>query len=128
VSKTTDIQALDEIQPEHHRLGLIFEETLAHLAGGDGGSDCLELREALDAHFAREEALYYPTLWNLHPEFEPGLRGLIVAHSGFLEDLDRVIGLVDRGESARAQQEFEDLKGRFALHEQKEEALLRSMG
>ena len=127
MSRTTDTPPIDQVRPEHHRLGVIFEETAANLESGEGRVACGELREALEAHFGQEEALYYPTLWKLHPEHESKLRALITAHKGLLTELDRIIALVEGGDSAEAQTGFEGLREQFAGHERAEEALLLSM-
>lgn len=127
MSKTTDDSPIDQVHPEHHRLGLIFEDTAANLATGEGSVACRELQEALEAHFGQEESLYYPTLWKLHPEHESKLRALISAHRGLLAELERIIGLLEEGDLARAQEGFKGLRDQFAGHERAEEALLLSM-
>ncbi len=127
MSKSTDMHPIDEIRPEHYRLGLIFEETRTNLVDEEGRAACVELREALEAHFAQEEALYYPTLWKLHPQHEGKLRGLIAAHADFLSAVDLLIGLLEQGESTRVRAGFEELQARFVSHERAEEALLQSM-
>jgi len=127
VSKTTDDSPIDQVRPEHHRLGLIFEDTAAHLATGEGSVACRELQEALEAHFGQEESLYYPTLWKLHPEHEGKLRALTEAHRGLLAELERIIGLLEEGDLARAQESFTGLRDQFAGHERAEEAILLAM-
>lgn len=127
MSRTTDIPPIDQVRPEHHRLGVIFEETAANLEAGEGSVACGELRDALEAHFGQEEALYYPTLWKLHPEHESKLRTLITAHEGLLIALDRIIGLLEGGDSAGAQEGFRGLREQFAVHERAEEAVLLAM-
>jgi hypothetical protein len=127
VPNSTEDQPLDQIRPEHHRLRLVFDDTSAHLATGEGSTACRELREALEAHFEQEESLYYPTLWRLHPEYEDQLRALIMAHRGFLANLDRIIGLLDSDDSVQARADFERLHDQFVGHEKAEEALLLSM-
>lgn len=127
MSRTTDTPPIDQVRPEHHRLGVIFEETAANLEAGEGRVACNELREALEAHFGQEEVLYYPTLWKLHPEQESKLRALIAAHKGLLVELDRIIDLLEGGDSAQVRISFEGLREQFAGHERAEETLLLSM-
>lgn len=124
---TRDERRIDQIRPEHHRLRLIFDEVQLSLTEAEGSIACRELREALEAHFAQEEALYYPTLWKLQPEFRGKLNSLIAAHGDLLAQLDLVGELLEQGELDRACEGFGELRQRFASHEQAEESLLLSM-
>jgi hemerythrin len=86
-----------------------------------------ELREALEAHFSREESLYYPTVWALRPDLEQSLRSLIRAHDVFraqLADVDAALAAGSHAELSRLLVDFGDL---FTQHERAEESQLRDL-
>ncbi len=122
-----DPELLSEIQAAHGQLDGFFQSTREALAGSEAKMACSQLKDALETHFAQEESLYFPTLWNLRPEVEQELRGLIAAHAGFLEILDRIARFIDDGARTDAQACFDDLQRLFALHEASEERTLRSI-
>lgn len=122
-----DPKVLSKIQAAHGRLNSFFQSTRDALAGVEAKMACNELRDALETHFAQEESLYFPTLWNLRPAVEQRLRALITAHAGFLERIDVTIRLIEDGAQSDAQACFEDLQHLFALHEASEEEALHSI-
>ena len=127
MSDSRDPELLSEIQAAHGRLDGFFQSTREALAGSEAKLACSQLRDALETHFAQEESLYFPTLWNLRPEVEQVLRGLIATHAGFLEMLDRTARFIDDGARTDAQACFDDLQHSFALHEAGEEQTLNSI-
>ena len=120
------------VSREHHHLSdLIAEVQEACRAGADAAalrSLGRELREAMDAHFVREEALYYPTVWALRADLERPLRALVRAHEVFrlqLSTIDAALSDADTPEAGRLLAGFRDL---FTLHERAEEACLGGLG
>ena len=71
-TETVDsVAAQRAIGHEHLKLQALIASTEHALSLGeaDPGMARLagELRDAMEAHFEREESLYYPTLWALRP-------------------------------------------------------------
>jgi len=118
---------LSKIEAAHGRIDGWFETTRSALAGDGAANACAQLRDELETHFAQEEELYFPTLWQLRPDCEKSLRGLIAAHASYLGKLDKTAEFVIAGQPDDAVQCFEELQTLFAAHEVEEEALLRSM-
>jgi hypothetical protein len=127
MSDSNDPKLLSKIQAAHGQLDRFFQSTRDALSGAEAKIACGQLRDALETHFAQEESLYFPTLWNLRPELEQTLRGLLAGHAGFLEKIDRTVRLIDDGEQTDAQACFEELQHQFALHEGSEEETLRAI-
>jgi iron-sulfur cluster repair protein YtfE (RIC family) len=119
------------VAEQHRRLDAMFEEALAAMREGaapDAIRDAFErLREALEAHLAQEDRLYFPSLCALRPVHRSVLDGLVASHDGFrsrLEEIDAQLGTHDLGEAERALGAF---CGAFTAHEASEERLLRSI-
>ena len=127
MSETGNRDPLSTIQAAHSRLDAWFETTRAALAGDEAASACAQLRDALETHFAQEEDLYFPTIWQLRPEHEKSLRGLIAGHAVYLEKVDQTAELVSAGRPDEAVACFEELQKLFAAHELEEEATLRAV-
>ena len=127
MSEKHDREPLPTIQAAHRKLDSWFETTLNALAGGEAESACAQLRDLLESHFAQEEDLYFPTLWQLRPEYEKRLRGLIAAHTFFLEKIDETAEFIRDGRPKEAVVCFEDLQKLFAAHELEEEETLRAL-
>ncbi len=86
-----------------------------------------ELRESLDAHLTAEENLYFPTIWELRPEFKDRLRAFIRAHHHFRGLIQEIAGLMESCETEEAQFVLERLRHEFGRHEGSEEDALRSL-
>jgi hemerythrin len=127
MSETRNRDPLTLIEAAHSRLDAWFETTRAALVGDEAAIACEQLRDALETHFAQEEDLYFPTIWQLRPEHERRLRGLIAAHATFLEKVDQTAELVGGDRSDEAVACFEELQKLFAAHELDEESTLRAL-
>lgn len=120
------------VSREHLHLSDLIAEAQEACRAGAGAAALrslgCELREAMEAHFVREEALYYPTVWALRADLEKPLRALVRAHAVFrlqLADIDAALAGSDAPEAGRLLAGFRDL---FTQHERAEEACLRGLG
>lgn len=118
---------LSTIEAAHGRIDAWFESTREALTGEQPLSACEQLRDVLEAHFAQEEKLYFPTLWQLRPDYEQRFRGLISAHAIFLDKIDEAVEFIRADQPSEAVRCFEDLRRLFAAHEVEEEETLRSL-
>ena len=117
------------VAEQHRRLDAMFAEALAAMresAAADAIGEAFgRLRDALEAHLAQEDRLYYPSLCALRPVHRPVLDALVAAHDGFrarLEEIEAQMGRQDPGEAERALAAF---CSAFAAHEASEEKLLK---
>jgi len=124
-SNTRDPASL--VRAAHRQIDAWFASTRGALEGEQAASACAQLRDVLDAHFAQEEKLYFPALWQLRPDHEKSLRGLISAHAIFLGELDRTAELIDTARPIEAIGCFDELRKLFAAHEVEEEETLRAL-
>ena len=83
--------------------------------------------DALEAHFALEDGLYFPALRGLQPALGPDLEALCDEHQRLREDLAGVARLVDTGVCAECARPLDRLAGDIAEHEGREEGLLASI-
>jgi hypothetical protein len=127
MSENGNRDPLSTIQAAHSRIDAWFETTRSALVSDDAASACAQLREVLETHFAQEEELYFPTLWQLRPDHEKALRGLISAHAIYLRKVDETAEFVGAGRPTDAVACFEELQKLFAAHEIEEEETLRAM-
>jgi hemerythrin len=127
MSKPPNPDPLPSIRAAHDRIDAWFESTRAALAGDEGANACEQLRDVLETHFAQEEELYFPALWQLRPEHEKSLRGLISAHATYLAKVDETRELIRTGRPDAATACFGELQKLFAAHEVEEESTLRAL-
>ena len=118
---------LSTIQAAHSRIDAWFDTTRSVLASDEAASACAQLRDTLETHFAQEEDLYFPTLWQLRPDCEKTLRGQIAAHAVYLGKVDKTAEFIGAGRPDDAVACFEELQALFAAHEVEEEETLRAM-
>jgi len=118
---------LSTIEDAHDRIDAWFETTRSVLTTDEAATACAQLRDALESHFAQEEDLYFPTLWQLRPDCEKTLRGLIAAHAVYLGKVDKTAEFIGAGRPDDAVACFEELQALFAAHEVEEEETLRAM-
>lgn len=122
---------LESVAAEHRSIEALFEEMRAAFRRDAGERAarvvCARLRAALEAHYAREESLYYPSIWALRPDQKPGLLDLIRSHREFRAQLDAMAGDLEAGALQEAERQFEVLTEVFGYHESAEEKLLHSL-
>jgi hemerythrin len=115
------------VDQKHRALGEFFEETRDRLSGETGRLACVQLRNALEAHFDQEESLYFPVVWKLCPDLKVELTGFIAQHANFLERLDKTVAHLESGALPEAQESFTALQKFFAKHELSENSILDSI-
>jgi hypothetical protein len=119
------------VEHEHSQLDEQLRQCRASLADGQVQPSslelALELSESIEAHFGREESLYYPTLSTLLPEIANPLQRIVETHADFRSRLTAIVRDIQAGEGERADQALADFATRFRAHEQVEESLLGSI-
>jgi hypothetical protein len=119
------------IAAEHRHLSSLFAETRTALEKEDDGhrakAALARLQDGMEAHFQREESLYYPTIWTLRPDLRGSLAGLVETHPQFRERLDAIAAALEVASFAEAGRHLEELVGLFSDHERAEELLLQSL-
>jgi len=121
-------QPRERVEAEHRRLAELAAEVRGVLDGPptleQAKAVFAELREAAEAHFVREESLYFPTVWALRPALEQQLRSILDAHSDFRARLVDVADAIDRAEFSEAARRLGELEAVFQAHEKLEEEVL----
>ena len=103
----------------------LLEHTPTITIGRSGGRQHVLLDgAALEAHYAREESLYYPSIWALRPDQKPALLDLIGSHNEFRAQLDAIAGDLEAGALHEAERHLEEFAEVFGYHESAEEKLL----
>jgi hemerythrin len=119
------------IVAEHRHLASLFGELRAALDQGHGGQTAQaaveRLQEGMEAHFQREESLYYPTIWTLRPDLKGPLTGLVETHPQFRERMGACAEALATARQAEANRSLEELADLFSDHERAEELLLQSL-
>jgi hypothetical protein len=87
----------------------------------------LRFSDALEAHLALEDGLYFPALRGLRPSLAPDLVALGDEHQALRERLARLARLVAAGRCEACVRPLERLAGDLAEHEGREEGLLTSL-
>lgn len=113
---------------EHRRLHDCVGQARTALRGtGDARRAMEGLFDATEAHFSREERLYYPTLWALRAELEQPLAALLSAHDGFRARLREIVRAQEGGDRRTALEQLEIFVELFAEHESAEDRVLASL-
>jgi hemerythrin len=119
------------IAAEHRHLGSLFAELRTALDREKANQTAREafsrLQEGIEAHFQREESLYYPTIWTLRPDLKDSLTGLVETHPQFRERLGAFAEALATARPAEANRSLEELADLFSDHERAEELLLQSL-
>ena len=82
---------------------------------------------AMDAHFALEDGVFFPALHGLHPEQRNELEELSRQHQNFGVELERLRQCLEEGSLERFGTAFHELVRGLAMHEQREEKMVRSL-
>ena len=116
------------VSHEHRRLhDLVVDARSALKGSGDAHRAVEELSDATEAHFLREESLYYPTLWALRGELEGPLGRLISAHDDFRARLREILRAQAGGDHRSAIEQLEIFVELMGEHETDEERVLASL-
>jgi hemerythrin len=118
----------ERVGREHRRLhDLVIDARSALKGSGDAHRALEELSSASEAHFLREESLYYPTLWSLRAELEAPLGGLISEHDDFRARLREIRRTHADGNPRTAIERLEIFVELMGEHESAEEDVLASL-
>ena len=115
------------ISAQHERIDAFCREVLRRI-DRDGPAQSMEefarLQEAIEAHMAVEDEVYFPALHGLRPDVEPELRSLIEEHEQMRRQVEGVRELLLAGDRERGSRALGDLTRRIERHELAEEELI----
>jgi len=127
----SDDETRAAVELEHSELEEQLRRCRDALAGGAEQPSSLELilelSEALEAHFGREESLYYPTVAALRPEIADSLSRIVETHAEFRARLEALVREVEASSSDRALRSLDEFTLLFRAHEHAEEGVLTSI-
>jgi hypothetical protein len=118
------------ISSQHRQLDDFTLRLAAALDAGEAPAAQAAFRrfsDALEAHLALEDGLYFPALRGLRPALEADLEALSDEHQALRQSLVGLAQLVEAGRCAACQRPLEQLAGDLAEHEGREEGLLASL-
>jgi hypothetical protein len=108
----------------------MFEETRAAFRDGDEAEAAVafgRIREELEAHFEKEDRLYYPAIRALRPDRAEAVDRVGKAHAQFIRRFDLIVAQLRAGKREEARRSFEEFAEAFIYHEIREEDLIRSL-
>jgi hypothetical protein len=115
----------EKVVAEHRTLEALLEKARTAMTVGESARDHFSvLREALEAHLAREESLYYPTIWALRPDLKSPLLQLVESHPPLRAHLDALSSALEGRAQVDPQRCLEEFSELFGAHEEAEEQLL----
>ena len=117
------------ISAQHRQLDDFYLHVAAALDGGQtetARAVFLRFSDALEAHFALEDGLYFPALRGLRPGLAGDLERLCDEHQQLRETLVRVAHSIESGSETCARL-LHQFAGDLAEHEGREEGLLASI-
>lgn len=118
------------IASEHRFVDALLEETRAAIRSADAleaGSAFGRLREEIEAHFQREDHLYYPAIRALRPSRRELLTRLHDTHREIRGRLDKIAAHLATAALAEAEGALEDFAEAFSRHEASERSLVLSL-
>ena len=87
----------------------------------------MRFRGAMDAHFALEDGVFFPAIHGLHPEQRSELEELSRQHQDFGVEFEGLRQRLEEGSLERFGTAFHELLRGLALHERREEKMVRSL-
>ena len=121
---------IGRIPAAHRSLAAMFEETRAAFRDQDEAEAAAafgRLREELEAHFEKEDRLYYPAIRALRPDRAQAVGRVEMAHQQFVRRFELIVGLIEARKLDEAERSFEEFAEAFIHHEIREEDLIRSL-
>jgi hemerythrin len=118
------------ISSQHEQLNTLFREVLGFLDRGAvhiARQAFARFSDALQAHFALEDELYFPALHGLRADLGPSIAELVAEHRGLRCRLTEIGALLGAGEGATSHERLRELAGLIADHEKREEALIATI-
>jgi hemerythrin len=121
---------ISRVAAVHRSLAAMFEETRAAFRDGDEAEAAVafgRIREELEAHFEKEDRLYYPAIRALRPDRAEAVDRVGRAHAQFIRRFDLIVVQLRAGKRDEARRSFEEFAEAFIYHEIREEDLIRSL-
>ena len=121
---------IGRIPAAHRSLAAMFEETRAAFRDEDEAEVAAafgRLREELEAHFEKEDRLYYPAIRALRPDRAEAVGRVEMAHEQFVRRFELIVVQIRTGKLDEAERSFEEFAEAFIFHEIREEDLIRSL-
>jgi hypothetical protein len=118
------------ISAQHRQLDDFHAHVVAAIEGDRpdvARSAFARFADALEAHLALEDGLYFPALRGLRPALERDLEALCDEHERLRERLADVARRIEAGVCAECARPLDRLAGELADHERREELLLASI-
>jgi hemerythrin-like domain-containing protein len=118
------------ISSQHRQLDQFTSRLASALDSGEAAEARAAFQrfsDALEAHLALEDGLYFPALRGLRPALERELETLTDEHHDLRERLARLAGLIESGRCEACLAPLERLANELADHEVREEGLLASL-
>jgi hemerythrin-like domain-containing protein len=115
------------ISSQHRQLDEFYERLTGAIDRGEADATraaFMRFADALEAHFALEDGLYFPALRGLAPRLTGDLEALCDEHQRLREQLAHVARLVERGVIPECARPLDQLAVDLAEHEGREEGLL----
>lgn len=84
-------------------------------------------RDALEAHIALEDRVFFPALHGLRPDLERDLAALVSEHGDFRVSLEQLHDTLAEGSAETFAEQLDRLVDHVAAHELREEELLASI-
>ena len=114
------------ISSQHRQLDAFHEMVARALEAGDPTAVLAaftRFRDALEAHFAMEDEIFFPALHGLRPELEPELTALVQQHHAMRAQIAEVQALFDAERVADGGGVLDALADALSQHEEREERL-----
>jgi iron-sulfur cluster repair protein YtfE (RIC family) len=127
MDRLAEEQSLARWWEEHSELDGLVEAVEQTMGEGDAAraAQALEqLDEALDAHFAVEEQVYFPLVERFSPLHSSVVQAARLGHTKIRERMRSLRGLVENGEIGPARRALLVLLDRFRTHETEERKLI----
>lgn len=118
------------ISNQHRQLDDFYRRVASALHEGEfepARAAFARFSDALEAHLALEDGLYFPALRGLRPTLERDLEALCDEHQQLREGLAGVARALERGGCEACADLFAHFAGDLAEHEGREEGLLASL-
>ena len=118
------------ISAQHRQLDVLYLQVSTALHGGESErarAAFTRFSDALEAHLALEDGLYFPALRGLRPGLAGDLEGLCDEHQQLRETLARVAHSIESDACETCARLLHQFAGDLAEHEGREEGLLASI-
>jgi iron-sulfur cluster repair protein YtfE (RIC family) len=114
------------ISSQHRQLEAFHELVAQALAAGEPGGVLrafMRFRDALEAHFAMEDEIFFPAMHGLRPELEVELTVLVQQHHAMRAQIAEIQALFDAEQLGDGGRVLDAMVGTLSQHEEREERL-----